>query len=101
MNIHYVVNGLVSFMIALFLQGRVYGVLKILIVMKKIKGNFKLSRVEGSREIVSWFNVWDRAYRAYRFATIEGFDYVQLVRVRDSVVLYSDGVMPEWFEEVQ
>lgn len=65
--------------------------------MKAIRGNFKLSRVDGSREIVSWFNVFDRAYRAYRFATIEGFDYVQLVRVRDGVVLYSDGAMPAWF----
>lgn len=69
--------------------------------MKNIRANFKLSRVEGSREIVSWFNVWDRAYRAYRFATIEGFDYVQLVRIQDGVVLYSDGVMPEWFAGVQ
>lgn len=67
--------------------------------MKKIRANFKLSRVEGSREIVSWFNVWDRAYRAYRFATIEGFDYVQLLRVFDGVVLYSDGEMPAWFKE--
>lgn len=69
--------------------------------MNNIRANFKLSRVDGSREIVSWFNVWDRAYRAYRFATIEGFDYVQLVRVRDGVVLYSDGVMPKWFAGVQ
>ena len=69
--------------------------------MKHIRANFKLSRVDGSREIVSWFNVWDRAYRAYRFATIEGFDYVQLVRVIDGVVLYSDGIKPEWFADVQ
>lgn len=69
--------------------------------MKNIRANFKLSRVDGSREIVSWFNVWDRAYRAYRFATIEGFDYVQLVRVRDGMVLYSDGVIPAWFAGVQ
>ena len=68
--------------------------------MKAIRGNFKLSRVDGSREIVSWFNVWDRAYRAYRFATIEGFDYVQLVRARDGVVLYSDGVRPAEFAGV-
>lgn len=71
--------------------------------MKKIKlrANFKLSRVDGSREIVSWFNVWDRAYRAYRLATIEGWDYVQLVRARDGVVLYSDGVKPARFDGVQ
>lgn len=69
--------------------------------MKNIKANFKLSRVDGSREIVSWFNVWDRAYHAYRFATIEGFDYVQLVRIRDGLVLYSDGVMPKWFDGVK
>ena len=70
--------------------------------MKKIKlrGNFKLSRVDKSREIVSWFNVWDRAYRAYRLATIEGWDYVQIIRARDGVVLYSDGVKPAWFAEV-
>lgn len=68
--------------------------------MKAIRGNFKLSRVDGSREIVSWFNVFDRAYRAYRFATIEGFDYVQLVRVRDGVVLYSDGFKPAEFAGV-
>lgn len=68
--------------------------------MKAVKGNFKLSRVDGSREIVSWFNVWDRAYRAYRLATIEGWDYVQIVRARDGVVLYSDGEMPGWFAGV-
>ena len=68
--------------------------------MKKIRANFKLSRVEGSREIVSWFNVWDRAYRAYRMATIEGFDYVQLVRGQDGSIIYSDGVMPDWFAGV-
>lgn len=71
-----------------------------MIGMKQIKANFKLSRVDGSREIVSWFNVWSRAYRSYRMATIEGFDYVQLVRARDGVVLYSDGVKPKWFDEV-
>lgn len=69
--------------------------------MRLIRGNFKLSCVADSREIVSWFNVWDRAYRAYRLATIAGFDYVQLVRARDGVVLYSDGIMPEWFAGVQ
>lgn len=68
--------------------------------MKNIRGNFKLSRVDGSREIVSWFNIWDRAYRAYRLATVMGFDYVQLVRTLDGVVLYSDGEMPEWFAGV-
>lgn len=71
-----------------------------MIGMKQIKANFKLSRVDSSREIVSWFNVWSRAYRSYRMATIEGFDYVQLVRARDGVVLYSDGVKPKWFDEV-
>ncbi|MBR2116001.1 MAG: hypothetical protein IJ942_03210 [Alistipes sp.] len=68
--------------------------------MKKIRANFKLSRVEGSREIVSWFNVWARAQRAYRFAKKEGFEYVQLVRCMDDVVLFSDGVKPDWFEGV-
>lgn len=69
--------------------------------MKAVKGNFKLSRVDKYREIVSWFNVWDRAYRAYRIATIEGWNYVQIVRARDGVVLYSNGEMPEWFAEVK
>ena len=66
--------------------------------MKKIKGNFKLSRVQGNREIVSWFNVWGRAYNAYRLATVQGWDYVQIVRARDSVVLYSDGTKPSWLQ---
>ena len=66
--------------------------------MKKIKGNFKLSRVQGRREIVSWFNVWGRAYNAYRLATVRGFDYVQVVRARDGVVLYSDGTKPSWLQ---
>ena len=65
--------------------------------MVKVKGNFKLSRVQGNREIVSWFNVWDRAYKAYRFATVQGYDYVQVMRARDGVVLYSDGIKPDWF----
>lgn len=69
--------------------------------MKAIRGNFKLSRVDKSREIVSWFNVWERAYRAYRLATIEDWDYVQVVRARDGVVLYSDGEMPDWFAAVK
>lgn len=69
-----------------------------MISMVKEKGNFKLSRVQGGREIVSWFNVWDRAYRTYRMATIQGYDYVQLLRVRDSVVLYSDGIKPGWLD---
>lgn len=69
--------------------------------MKKLKGNFKLSRVDKSREIVSWFYVWDRAYRAYRLATIEGWDYVQIVRARDGIVLYSDGEKPAWFDGVK
>ncbi len=68
--------------------------------MSKIKGNFKLSRVQGGREIVSWFNVWDRAYRTYRQATIQGYDYVQVMRARDGVVLYSDGIKPDWFAGV-
>lgn len=71
-----------------------------LMKMKKIKGNFKLSRVDKSREIVSWFNVWERAYKSYRLATVEGWDYVQLVRARDGVVLYSDGEKPAWFARV-
>lgn len=66
--------------------------------MKKIKGNFKLSRVQGHREIVSWFNVWGRAYNAYRLATVQGFDYVQVVRTRDGVVLYHDGTKPSWLQ---
>lgn len=69
--------------------------------MKAVKGNFKLSRVDKSREIVSWFDVWNRAYRAYRLATIEGWDYVQIIRARDSVVLYSDGEMPAWFAAIK
>lgn len=68
--------------------------------MSMIKGNFKLSRVQGGREIVSWFNVWDRAYKAYRFATVQGYDYVQVMRARDGVVLYSDGIKPDWFAGV-
>lgn len=64
--------------------------------MVKVKGNFKLSRVQGNVEIVSWFNVWDRAYKAYRFATIQSYDYVQVLRARDGVVLYSDGIKPDW-----
>lgn len=66
--------------------------------MVRVKGFFKLSRVQGGREIVSWFNVWDRAYRTYRMATIQGYDYVQLLRVRDNVVLYSDGTKPDWLQ---
>lgn len=66
--------------------------------MVTVKGNFKLSRVQGGREIVSWFNVWDRAYRTYRMATIQGYDYVQVLRVRDGVVLYSDGTKPAWLK---
>lgn len=66
--------------------------------MKMIKGNFKLSRVQGNREIVSWFNVWGRAYNAYRLATVQGWDYVQIVRARDGVVLYSDGTKPSWLQ---
>lgn len=66
--------------------------------MVKVKGNFKLSRVQGNREVVSWFNAWDRVYRAYRLATIQGFDYVQLQRVSDGVVLYHDGTKPDWLQ---
>lgn len=66
--------------------------------MVKVKGFYKLSRVQGGREIVSWFNVWDRAYRTYRMATVQGYDYVQLLRVRDNVVLYSDGIKPGWLD---
>lgn len=68
--------------------------------MKKIRANFKLSRVEGSREIVSWFNVWGRALWAYRFAQKEGFEYIQLIRCMDDVVLFSDGVKPDWFKGI-
>ena len=68
--------------------------------MVKVKGNFKLSRVQGNREIVSWFNVWGRAYNAYRLATVQGFDYVQIMRARDGFVLYSDGTKPAWFNNI-
>lgn len=64
--------------------------------MRKIKANFRLSRVQGNREVVSWFNVWGRAYNAYRMASVQGYDYVELVRVRDGVVLYHDGIKPSW-----
>ncbi len=66
--------------------------------MVKVKGNFKLSRIQGNVEIVSWFNVWDRAYKAYRFASIQSYDYVQVMRARDGVVLYSDGTKPDWLQ---
>lgn len=66
--------------------------------MVKVKGNFKLSRVQGKREIVSWFNVWGRAYNAYRLATVQGFDYVQVMRARDGFVLYADGTKPDWLQ---
>lgn len=66
--------------------------------MKKIRANFRLARVQGNREIVSWFNVWGRAYNAYRMATVQGYDYVDLVRERDGVILYHDGVKPGWLE---
>lgn len=66
--------------------------------MNKFRANFRLSRVQGNREIVSWFNVWARAYNAYRMASIQGFDYVEVVRNRDGVVLYSDGTKPSWME---
>ena len=66
--------------------------------MKKIKGNFKLSRVQGNREIVSWFNVWGRAYNAYRLASVQGYDYVQIMRARDGFVLYADGTKPDWLQ---
>ena len=66
--------------------------------MVKIKGNFKLSRVQGGRVIVSWFNVWDRAYRAYRMASVQGWDFVQVLRARDGVVLYQDGIKPDWLK---
>lgn len=66
--------------------------------MTKIKGNFKLSRVQGNREIVSWFNVWGRAYYAFRMASVQGFDYVELVRVWDGAILYHDGTKPSWMQ---
>lgn len=66
--------------------------------MKNIRANFRLSRVQGHREIVSWFNVWGRAYNAYRMASVQGYDYVELVRVHDGVVLYHDGIKPSWLD---
>lgn len=72
--------------------------LKSIFKMVKIKGNFKLSRVQGGRVIVSWFNVWDRAYRAYRMASVQGWDFVQVLRARDGVVLYQDGIKPDWLK---
>ena len=64
--------------------------------MEKKIGYYKLSRVQGNREIVSLFKVWGRAYHAYCLATVQGYDYVQLMRVSDAVVLYSDGIKPDW-----
>lgn len=72
--------------------------LKSIFKMVKVKGNFKLSRVQGNREIVSWFNVWGRAYNAYRLATVQGYDYVQVMRARDGFVLYADGTKPDWLQ---
>ena len=72
--------------------------LKSIFKMVKVKGNFKLSRVQGNREIVSWFNVWGRAYNAYRLATVQGYDYVQVMRARDGFVLYADGIKPDWLQ---
>lgn len=66
--------------------------------MVKVKGYYKLSRVQGKREIVSWFNVWEKAYRTYRLATIQGYDYVRLMRAVDGLVLYQDGIKPDWLE---
>ncbi len=66
--------------------------------MRKIRANFRLARVQGNREIVSWFNVWARAYNAYRMASIQGYDYVDLVRERDGLILYHDGQKPSWLE---
>lgn len=69
--------------------------------MKKIRGNFRLSRVDGRREIVSTFMGWDRAYRSYRLASIQGWDYVELVRISDGCIMYHDGDKPQWLQEAQ
>lgn len=69
-----------------------------MISMVKVKGYFKLSRVQGGREIVSWFKIWDRAYLSYRLATVQGWDYVRLLRVSDGVVMYEDGTKPAWLQ---
>lgn len=69
--------------------------------MKAIKSNFRLTRVQGKRVIVSGFNVWGRAYNAFRLASVQGWDYVELVRVRDELVLYQDGDTPSWLNRGQ
>lgn len=64
--------------------------------MAMIKANFRLSCVVNNRESVSWFNLWGRAYISYRLVSKRGFDYVELVRTRDGVVLFHDGEKPSW-----
>lgn len=62
--------------------------------MRAVKGNFRLSRVQGGREIVSTFMGWDRAYRSYRMASAQGWEYVELVRISDGCIMYHDGTKP-------
>lgn len=69
--------------------------------MRVKKGNFRLSRVQGGREIVSTFVGWDRAYLSYRLATVQGWDYVELVRVSDGCIMYHDGCKPEWLDDAR
>ena len=69
--------------------------------MRAVKGNFKLSRVDGRREIVSTFMGWDRAYRSYRLASVQGWGYVELVRMSDGCIMYHDGEKPDWLKEAQ
>ena len=66
--------------------------------MRKRKGNFELVRVQGHRSIVSNFIGWDRAYLSYRLASVQGWDYVELVRVADGVIMYHDGTKPSWLD---
>ncbi len=66
--------------------------------MRKRKGNYELTRVQGHRSVVSSFLGWDRAYLSYRLASVQGWDYVELIRVSDGVTMYSDGTKPNWLE---
>lgn len=66
--------------------------------MRKKKGNYELTRVQGHRSIVSDFMGWDRAYLSYRLAYVQGWDYVELVRVADGQTMYSDGTKPSWLD---
>lgn len=69
--------------------------------MRKIRGYFRLSRVDGRREIVSTFMSWDRAYLAYRLAYVQPWDYVELVRISDGCIMYHDGDKPQWLKDAQ